>query len=301
MEVLLMLNRYICRYYKTTLLMRNTLYYISLFLILFSCDTYVPYPMLAEEDALLKLNCTIEKSDSTIVYVSKEYMIAHDHRSSGADKEKLNSSMKFTVNGEETECRKRNSGISESYVIYHSFKAGDVIELFCSAPGLPDVSAKTTVPEIPQDLVRDFWYVVEDNVLKGRIAVDFDSYSNLHLSAFLDISTLTHIYVDGVYDRSTSDGWNRLLHLTGRGEWGIDYQLPKDYVGTDEEGRLIEETTDVEIGFNLEILSDELYFAQLHQQSSPMSPSSYTNVKGGLGCVGAINRVVIDTFKSDAQ
>ena len=301
MEVLLMLNRYICRYYKTTLLMRNTLYYISLLLILFSCDTYVPYPMLAEEDALLKLNCTIEKSDSTIVYVSKEYMIAHEHRSSGADKEKLNSSMKFTVNGEETECRKRNSGISESYVIYHSFKAGDVIELFCSAPGLPDVSAKTTVPEIPQDLVRDFWYVVEDNVLKGRIAVDFDSYSNLHLSAFLDISTLTHIYVDGVYDRSTSDGWNRLLHLTGRGEWGIDYQLPKDYVGTDEEGRLIEETTDVEIGFNLEILSDELYFAQLHQQSSPMSPSSYTNVKGGLGCVGAINRVVIDTFKSDAQ
>ena len=257
--------------------------------------------MLAEEDALLKLNCTIEKSDSTIVYVSKEYMIAHEHRSSGADKEKLNSSMKFTVNGEETECRKRNSGISESYVIYHSFKAGDVIELFCSAPGLPDVSAKTTVPEIPQDLVRDFWYVVEDNVLKGRIAADFDSYSNLHLSAFLDISTLTHIYVDGVYDRSTSDGWNRLLHLTGRGEWGIDYQLPKDYVGTDEEGRLIEETTDVEIGFNLEILSDELYFAQLHQQSSPMSPSSYTNVKGGLGCVGAINRVVIDTFKSDAQ
>lgn len=301
MEVLLMLNRYICRYYKTTLLMRNTLYYISLLLILFSCDTYVPYPMLAEEDALLKLNCTIEKSDSTIVYVSKEYMIAHEHRSSGADKEKLNSSMKFTVNGEETECRKRNSGISESYVIYHSFKAGDVIELFCSAPGLPDVSAKTTVPEIPQDLVRDFWYVVEDNVLKGRIAVDFDRYSNLHLSAFLDISTLTHIYVDGVYDRSTSDGWNRLLHLTGRGEWGIDYQLPKDYVGTDEEGRLIEETTDVEIGFNLEILSDELYFAQLHQQSSPMSPSSYTNVKGGLGCVGAINRVVIDTFKSDAQ
>lgn len=296
-----MLNRYICRYYKTTLLMRNTLYYISLLLILFSCDTYVPYPMLAEEDALLKLNCTIEKSDSTIVYVSKEYMIAHEHRSSGADKEKLNSSMKFTVNGEETECRKRNSGISESYVIYHSFKAGDVIELFCSAPGLPDVSAKTTVPEIPQDLVRDFWYVVEDNVLKGRIAVDFDSYSNLHLSAFLDISTLTHIYVDGVYDRSTSDGWNRLLHLTGRGEWGIDYQLPKDYVGTDEEGRLIEETTDVEIGFNLEILSDELYFAQLHQQSSPMSPSSYTNVKGGLGCVGAINRVLIDTFKSDAQ
>lgn len=296
-----MLNRYICRYYKTTLLMRNTLYYISLLLILFSCDTYVPYPMLAEEDALLKLNCTIEKSDSTIVYVSKEYMIAHEHRSSGADKEKLNSSMKFTVNGEETECRKRNSGISESYVIYHSFKAGDVIELFCSAPGLPDVSAKTTVPEIPQDLVRDFWYVVEDNVLKGRIAVDFDRYSNLHLSAFLDISTLTHIYVDGVYDRSTSDGWNRLLHLTGRGEWGIDYQLPKDYVGTDEEGRLIEETTDVEIGFNLEILSDELYFAQLHQQSSPMSPSSYTNVKGGLGCVGAINRVVIDTFKSDAQ
>lgn len=296
-----MLNRYICRYYKTTLLMRNTLYYISLLLILFSCDTYVPYPMLAEEDALLKLNCTIEKSDSTIVYVSKEYMIAHEHRSSGADKEKLNSSMKFTVNGEETECRKRNSGISESYVIYHSFKAGDVIELFCSAPGLPDVSAKTTVPEIPQDLVRDFGYVVEDNVLKGRIAVDFDSYSNLHLSAFLDISTLTHIYVDGVYDRSTSDGWNRLLHLTGRGEWGIDYQLPKDYVGTDEEGRLIEETIDVEIGFNLEILSDELYFAQLHQQSSPMSPSSYTNVKGGLGCVGAINRVVIDTFKSDAQ
>ena len=296
-----MLNRYICRYYKTTLLMRNTLYYISLLLILFSCDTYVPYPMLAEEDALLKLNCTIEKSDSTIVYVSKEYMIAHEHRSSGADKEKLNSSMKFTVNGEETECRKRNSGISESYVIYHSFKAGDVIELFCSAPGLPDVSAKTTVPEIPQDLVRDFWYVVEDNVLKGRIAVDFDSYSNLHLSAFLDISTLTHIYVDGVYDRSTSDGWNRLLHLTGRGEWGIDYQLPKDYVGTDEEGRLIEETTDVEIGFDLEILSDELYFAQLHQQSSPMSPSSYTNVKGGLGCVGAVNRFTIDTFKSKSE
>ena len=275
--------------------------YLCLLFLITSCDSYVPYPALAEEDALIRLQCTVEEADSAVVSVSKEYMITHDHRPSGSGRVPLNSSLEFRVNGEELGFRNVRRGSVESYTVAHSFKAGDVIEVFCSAPGLPDVSAKTTVPEIPQDLVRDFGYVVEDNVLKGRIAVDFDSYSNLHLSAFLDISTLTHIYVDGVYDRSTSDGWNRRLHLTGRGEWGIDYQLPKDYVGTDEEGRLIEETTDVEIGFNLEILSDELYFAQLHQQSSPMSPSSYTNVKGGLGCVGAINRVVIDTFKSDAQ
>ena len=257
--------------------------------------------MLAEEDALIRLQCTVEEADSAVVYVSKEYMITHDHRSSSSDRAPLNSSLKFRVNGEELEFRNVKRGGVDSYTVTHSFKAGDVIEVFCSVPGLPDVSAKTTVPEIPQDLVRDFGYVVEDNVLKGRIAVDFDRYSHLHFSAFLDIATRTHIYVNDAYDRCRPYQWDRLLQLTGRGEWGFDYQLPVDYVGTDEEGRLVKETTEVEIGFDLEILSDELYFAQLHQQSSPMSPSSYTNVKGGLGYVGAVNRFTIDTFKSKSE
>ena len=61
--------------------MRSSLFYISLLLMLFSCDSYAPYPVLADEDALLKLVSVIGGSDSTVVYVSKEYMITHDHRS----------------------------------------------------------------------------------------------------------------------------------------------------------------------------------------------------------------------------
>ena len=274
--------------------------YLCLISLITSCDSYVPYPVLAEDDALIRLQCTIEEADSAVVYVSKEYMITHDHRPSTSGKEQLNSLLKFVVNGDELEYRV-HKGSTDIYTVYHSFQAGDVVEVFCSAPGLPDVSAKTTVPEIPQDFVKEFSYTVEDNVLKGKILVDFERYNNLHLSAFLDISELVHRYIDGILDESTYYHGDRFLSPTGHGEWVFDYQLPTDYVGTDEEGKVVKETTETCIGFKLQVLSDELYFARLHQQSSPMSPSSYTNVKGGLGYVGAINRVVIDTFKSDAQ
>ena len=49
--------------------MRSSLFYISLLLMLFSCDSYAPYPVLADEDALLKLVSVIGGADSTVVYV----------------------------------------------------------------------------------------------------------------------------------------------------------------------------------------------------------------------------------------
>ncbi len=278
--------------------MRSFWCYISLLLMLFSCDSYAPYPVLADEDALLKLVSVIGESDSTVVYVSKEYMITHDHRL--PDESALNSSLRFIVNGENLEY-KATKDISDLYVIHHQFRAGDRIEVFCSAPGLPDVTAVTVIPEVPSDLIKDFSYTVEDGNLKGGLVVNSSKAADLHLSADLGITEIIHIYKDDVYASSRTYRRSQPFSVNGSGEWVFDYQLPKDYVVIDNEGKVIRETTEIQISFNLDIISEELYFARLHQQSSSMSPSSYTNVKGGLGYVGAFNRVVIGTFKSDAQ
>lgn len=279
--------------------MRCSLYYISLLLMLLSCDRYIPYPVLADEDALLKLECTAGEADSTMVFVSKKYMITYDHRPSGTGEELLNSSLKFVVNGETLEC-KEYKGISDKYVVYHQFRAGDRIEVFCSAPGFPDVTASTVIPEAPADIVKDFSYVVEGNILKGELLVDSDQTAGLHLSAALDITEVSHIYYEeDAYVRVHR--YSQPLSVNGDGLCVFDYLLPKEYIGPDDEGRIFRETTDTEIIFKLNVLSEELYFAKLHQQSSTMSPNSYTNVKGGLGYVGAVNAITIGTFTSEAQ
>lgn len=279
--------------------MRRSLYYISLILLLFSCDRYIPYPVLTDEDALLMLECTAGGADSTMVFVSKKYMITHEHRPSDTGEEPLNSSLKFVVNGETLDCKKYVT--SDKYVVYHQFRAGDRIEVFCSAPGLPDVTAATVIPEAPADIIKDFNYVVEGNILKGGLVVNCDQTAGLHLSAALDITKVTHKYYEEVYVSSIVHRYSQPLSINGNGQCIFDYLLPKEYIGPDDEGKIFRETTDTEIRFKLNVLSEELYFAKLHQQSSTMSPSSYTNVKGGLGYVGAVNAITIGTFTSEAQ
>ena len=60
--------------------MRKIILYICLFILTAACDSYVPYPVLADEGALLKLECTVGEADSTVVYVSKEYLILMFYR-----------------------------------------------------------------------------------------------------------------------------------------------------------------------------------------------------------------------------
>lgn len=283
--------------------MKNILLFICLFLLTAACDSYAPYPVLADEDALLKLECTVGEADSTVVYVSKEYLITYDHRPSDTDSEPLNSSLKFTVNGEELECIKYINEGGDRYVVHYVAHSGDVVEVFCSAPGVPDATAETVVPEAPADLVKDFNYTVEDNTLKGRLALNGSQTGSLYLSADLDITNVIHKYEyeDDVYIGSRSFHLSDPLSVKGIGEWIIDYRLPREYIGIDDEGRMIREIIDTEIRFNLKISSEELYFATLHQQSSSMSPSSYTNVKGGLGYVGAMKVLTLDIYISEAQ
>lgn len=98
-----------------------------------SCDSYIPYPTLTDEDALLKLECVVGESDKTPLTVSKVFMITHDHWLPGEMEKKLNSSLRFTVNGTDPEYT-ADKGVSDRYIINHKSNAGNRIEVSCSVP-----------------------------------------------------------------------------------------------------------------------------------------------------------------------
>lgn len=264
-------------------------------LLMMSCDSYVPYPVLADEDALLKLECTVGDAERTEVNVSKVFMITHEHRLPGEKNKELNSSLRFTVNGTDLEYTVEK-GISDKYIIYHKFNAGDRIEVSCSAPGLPAVSAATAIPEIPGNLIKDFEFKAEDWNLRGRLTTNHDSDSYRYLSAELHYKDTTFIYSDGVFVGPKSDGHKEQLSYEGGGIWGIDSTLPGNYEYIDPDGKIITSRKKVEATLKVNILSKELFYARLHTQSFSMSPSSYTNVIGGLGYVGGIAQYTGETF-----
>jgi hypothetical protein len=269
--------------------------FILISMLLMSCDSYAPYPVLADEDALLKLECKVGETERTEVNVSKVFMITHEHRLPGEQNKELNSSLRFTVNGADLEYTVEK-GISDKYIIHHKFSAGDRIEVSCSAPGLPDVSAATVIPEIPRDLIKDFDLRVEDRDLRGRLTMNYDSGNHRYLSAELHYNDTTFIYRDGVFIGPESDGHKEQLSYEGGGIWGIDSTLPGNYEYIDPDGRFITSRKKVEATLKVNILSKELFYARLHTQSSSMSPSSYTNVIGGLGYVGGIVQYSGETF-----
>lgn len=260
-----------------------------------SCDSYVPYPTLTDEDALLKLECVVGESDKTLLTVSKAFMITHDHRLPGEMEKKLNSSLRFTVNGTNLEYT-ADKGVSDRYIISHKFNAGDRIEVSCSAPDLPDVSAVTIVPDIPKNLIEDFDPKAEDRILRGKLAINYDSDSYGHLVAELHWKDTTFIYKDGVFSGSSSHSYIETLSYEGGNIWSINSTLPANYEHIDPDGKFITTRKKVEGTLKVSILSKELFYARLHTQSSSMSPSSYTNVIGGLGYVGSMNLHTGETF-----
>lgn len=280
--------------------MRNIRYCILLLFILFSCDSYIPYPVLADEDALLKLQCVVGEADSTVVYVSKAYMVTHAHRPSGVYEEMLNSSLTFIVNGDTLEY-KAEKDITDRYVVYHQFSAGDRIEVLCSAPGVPDVSASTVIPDVPDDLIGHSEIIKgDDYTITGKLLLNYGTGADLHLSADLHITDVYCRYEGGVLIKS-----DRIIHkipLTFESnEWTAGYNLRSGHIETDPSGKVITVEVKTEAALKVNVLSKELYYWGLHQQSSTMSPSSYTNVNGGLGYVGAMNQYVCETVTFEQQ
>ena len=280
--------------------MRNILYCVPLLFLLFSCDSYIPYPVLADEDALLKLQCVAGEADSTVVYVSKAYMVTHAHRPSGVYKELLNSSLTFIVNGDTLEYKAQKDS-SDKYVIHHQFSAGDRIEVFCSAPGVPDVSASTVIPEAPADLIG-YSEIINggDYTITAKLLMNYDAGADLHLSADLQVTNVYSRYDGGALISSDRFTHKRPMTFDGE-EWTAGYNPPSGYIETDPSGKVITVEVKTEAVIKVNVLSKELYYWGLHQQASAMSPSSYTNVNGGLGYVGAVNQYVSETVTFGQQ
>ncbi len=273
--------------------LRRTLYCFLLCFALLSCDSFVAYPILADEDALLKLQCVVGESDSTVLYVSKVYMITHGHRPTC--NELLNSSLRFIVNGEAVDY-KEEKGTSDKYVIRRRFRSGDRIEVFCSAPGVPDVTATTVVPELPQDLIKDFVVIRDGRTIVGKLLLNYSKEDNMHISAYLQINNIYCNYKNGILTESNNFITDKAFTPGSDNIWEIYYDSPAGHEFISPTGDTLIVEVNTEFFLKLNVLSKELYYWDLHQQSSIMSPSSYTNVKGGLGYVGAVNQYTSETF-----
>lgn len=271
--------------------MKCQLLYLCLLLsLLFSCETYLPYPVIADQEELLKLECTIQNGSPTQISVRRTYMITHEHKSQDSDKKMLNSSLEFVVNGQELEVTQKVKDTYDLYAVEHEFKAGDVVEVLCTAPGLPDASARTVVPELPQDLIKDFDISLEDRKYKGKVTLNYAPDNNLHFTANLIKISDYEVYHDGIFVNTTSSWFHKEFSYSGEKELTAEVNQSKSYEYADIFGPvetrklvLVKETLSLEIT----VLSKEKYYADKHMQSTSMSPSSYSNVKGGLGCVGS--------------
>lgn len=269
--------------------MKCQLLYLCLLLsLLLSCETYLPYPVIADQEELLKLECTIQNNKLNQISVSRASAITYERRSSESDDKKLNSSLKFSVNGRELEVQQTGRGSGDRYAVEHEFKSGDVVEVFCTAPGLPDASARTVVPEFPLDIIKDFDVTLEGGKYKGKVTLNYAPDNNLHFTANLIKISDYEVYHDGIFVNTASSWFHKEFSYSGEKELTAEVNQSKsaeyaDIFGPVVTNKLIKETLSLEIT----ALSKEQYYGNKHKQSSTMSPSSYSNVKGGLGCVGA--------------
>lgn len=280
--------------------MNKALLHILLIVLLSSCDSYVPYPELGDEDALLRLECVAGESDSTVVYVSREFLISHDHRTGVTEYEDLNSSLRFTVNGDVKDYVE-DKGINDTYTIHHHFEAGDRIEVSCSAPGMPDVKASVVVPEIPEDLVEDFRLTRDGMTITGNLVMNHYHGNGIPLTPKLHVRTTRNEYQDGILVSSGSGSRDIPFVHERDTEWSISYDLPVGKEYKDPMGKTIRTEVLTDAMLKISVPSKELYYGRLHQIASPMSPSSYTNVEGGLGYVGAVNHYIGEIFTFGQQ
>lgn len=285
---------------------------------LFSCDRVIPYPYLAKEDALLRVNSNVYDQDSALVLVSRLFAITHDHRSKDEYQKNLDSELSFFVNGTQVPSYAFSRGIQDQYVIRYPFKQGDEIYLECSAPGLPTVSASTTIPIVNMGLIHEFRLYEEDGNMKGDVVLNDnpDSYDAYEVSVEIRESFID--YVEGKVVRTGSFTLVRNLSIDGTADGEIrfmddsyadkdsrirlmlpGYKMPRDGMYVDENG--ISHTTDAwyEVRLKVTLLSRESYYWLLASKTYDMSPSCYTNITGGHGCLGGRTTVVSETIKFD--
>lgn len=294
-------------------------YIISILSILslFSCEREVPYPHLAKKDVLLRVWCDVDNSDSALVSVSRLYAITHDHRDQNEYLKDLNSELSFFVNGKEVPSSAYSRGSQDQYMVRYPFKQGDDVYLECSAPDLPPVSASTRIPLVSvDDVIREFKLYEEGSKLRADVVLNDNPDTRDAYEVFLEISECFVDYVGGEAVHSgrytsernlsvdgTVDGEIRLMDDSyADKDSGIRLMLPGYRMQAD--GGYIDEngaghTLDFwyEVRLKVHLLSEELYYSLLASRTHDMSPSCYTNIIGGHGCLGSRVTVMSETMK----
>lgn len=291
--------------------LRNTICMFLLALLsVASCEVVVPHPYTVEHDALLELRCVIADADSAVVDIARRYAITHDHRIPPTEPLMLNSSLIFMVNGKHLDYRAMK-GEEDKYIVSYPFASGDRIDVYCSAPGLPDIEASTTVPEVADNTIESFDVWREGYGIKGSVVLNDnpDRYDAYSVEVHVTMSEAT--YVDGKYMNTEVHTYVQHCSMDGTGR-GVLKVMDDSYAAKDSKIRMIlpqmslstssgytdpdGKRYDVKIKTDLQlkvgVLSKELYLSNLYQGYSYMSPYCYTNIKGGLGCLGAMTQCV---------
>ena len=283
---------------------------------LLSCERVIPYPSLAHEDALLRVDCEVESTDSALVSVSRLYAITYDHRDADENQKDLKSELRFFVNGDEVQSYACSRSSQDRYMIRYPFKQGDRIYLECSAPGLNPVSASTGIPQVSVDVIHEFRVYEEGGKLKADVVLKdnpetYDAYevSVEICESFVDyvegevVRTGSYTVVRNLSIDGTMDGEIRVMDDSyADKDSGIRlllpaYRMPADGGYIDENG--ISHTTDAwyEVRLKVSLLSKELYYSRLALRTYDMAPSCYTNIIGGYGCLGGMTTVKSEIIK----
>lgn len=297
--------------------MKSKLAPIWIFIIMsfFSCEQVIPYPYLAKEDALIEVWCELSDADSAIVNISKLFAITHEHRDKNDYLDALDSDLQFFVNGKEVPAQLLTSSQQDKYKVVYPFQQGDKISLICSAPEMPTVTASTQIPYAAPTLIHDFRLTKEQGTLSGYLVLKdnpdtYDAYEvNIdlveHYTQFKgDEIVKTGQIRHGAYTANPGVfQWAQLFDDTyadKHSEIKIDFQdlslfYKPGVVMIDGEEIMMK--TWVEARAMVSVLSKELYYYRLRTQSHSMSPSSYTNIIGGFGYLGAKADVTSETLK----
>ena len=293
----------------------QTTIWILILVCLFSCERVIPYPNLAEEDALLNVSCEVTPSDSTTVTVSRLFAITHEHRDKEDYSKPLNSKLQFFVNGKEVPVQQTYSDQQDIYSVVYPFQQGDQVSLICSAPELPTVTASTQIPHAPSTIIQEFKLIKDEATLGGYLVLKdnpdtFDAYEvSIALTEYYTQFENGEIVSTGKYGHGSYTinphvaEWRQVLDDTyadKHSDITINLQNIKlQYKPKTEIVNGVERITKtwLESKATVHVLSKELYYFNLRYESHSMSPTCYTNIKGGYGLLGAQASVSSTTIK----
>ena len=264
----------------------------------FSCIKVVPYPD-TNEDKMLKINAFVGNRDSSFFYLDRVYPLIGGSMIHPDKIDSLYADIHLTVNGNPIETEKMfdMDTLRATYYTLYRFSPGDKVGFNAYVRGFPEISSETVIPDSPENDVESIKVIIEGNGNRTlEVIIDDPENSKDYYAVYMEART------DRKYEADPMQ-----VALTVRFDGSLDSSLNYDSMWILVDDVLADASSRMRFTANLtgvlearvkvRRISKGYYFGLINSIGKSFGFSntgsiSYSNIKGGMGCLGAYNEYV---------